>query len=196
MERFLKNKLLVFLTLSVLLYISWHFLYSYVISPHTGLDRAISMNLAHMANHLLHLFGYDSAVDYLKMEDFIIVSMSDSIYPGVRIGNPCNGLSLFGLFVAVIIAFPSKKRQGRWLNYHKLWYIPMGILLIHFINIIRVAILTVIASYNFEWLNFNHDVTFKIVTYAFIFILWYIWINKLSGFRMNRKKNKTDETVG
>ncbi|MFT7613241.1 MAG: exosortase family protein XrtF [Parvicellaceae bacterium] len=187
MAKLLKNKLVVFLGLSLILYVAWQLVYHELISPYTGIDNVVSMNLANMANILLHIFDYQSIVDYLSLEDFIIVRMTDSIYPGVRIGNPCNGMSLFGLFAAVIVAFPSNNSGGRKLNLKKLWFIPLGILLIHFINVIRVAILTVIASYNFEWLNFNHDVTFKVVTYAFIFLLWYIWINKMSGFKFKKQ---------
>jgi len=186
MQKLLKNKLVVFLGLSLILYIIWQLIYHEIISPYTGIDNIVSMNLAFIANALLHVFDYQSVVDYLSIEDFIIVRMTDSIYPGVRIGNPCNGMSLFGLFAAVIIAFPSKNKKARKFNLKKLWFIPLGILLIHIVNVIRVAILAVIASYNFEWLNFNHDVTFKIVTYAFIFILWYIWINKMSGFKFKK----------
>ena len=194
MQKLLKNKLVVFLALAVIIYILWDVFYTYVIGGYTNIDNAVSFNLAYISNGMLQMFGYDSVVDYLRMEDFIIVRMTDSIYPGVRIGNPCNGLSLFGLFASVVIAFPSQ-RKDKWLfNYHKLWFIPLGIVFIHLINAIRIAILTVIASYNFEALNFNHDVTFKIVTYAIIFILWYFWINKFSGF--NFKKNKRNETVG
>ena len=100
----------------------------------------------------------------------------------LRIGDPCNGLNLFGLFAVVLIAFPTSFKRKYRINLHKLWYIPLGILLIHIVNVIRVAVLAIIASYNYEALNFNHDVTFKVITYSFIFLLWYLWIKQYSGF--------------
>ncbi len=195
MQKILKNRLFRFLILSVAIYVAWQFIYAYIINPHTSLDHLVSINLAHSADVVLRLFGYDSTVDYLRLENFIIVRLQDSTMPGVRIGDPCNGVSLFGLFAAVILAFPSKQNQK--INWKKLWFIPLGILLIHFLNVIRIAVLTVIASYNFEALNFNHDVTFKIVTYGFIFILWYVWINRFSGFKVkSSKKSPIDKDKG
>ena len=31
-----------------------------------------------------------------------------------------------------------------------------------------------------ELLDFNHDYTFTIIVYAFVFMLWYIWIQRFS----------------
>lgn len=182
MKSFLKNRVVVFLSLAILLFTVWHFSYYYLINPHTGIDKAISLNLAEISNQLLCWMGYDSVVDYYPTEEYIIVRMQDSWLPGVRIGDPCNGLNLFGLFAVVLIAFPTSFKRKYRINLHKLWYIPLGILLIHIVNVIRVAVLAIIASYNYEALNFNHDVTFKVITYSFIFLLWYLWIKQYSGF--------------
>mgnify|MGYP000049848567 FL=1 len=97
MKSFLKNRVVVFLSLAILLFTIWHFSYYYIINPHTGIDKAISLNLAEISNQLLCWIGYDSVVDYYKTEEYIIVRMQDSWLPGVRIGDPCNGLNLFGL---------------------------------------------------------------------------------------------------
>jgi hypothetical protein len=31
-----------------------------------------------------------------------------------------------------------------------------------------------------EYLDFNHHYTFTVIVYAFIFLLWMIWVNKFS----------------
>ena len=191
MKKLFRNKVASFLILALLLFISWQFIYFYLISPSTDLNSAISMNLAYSANEILHWFGYNSVVDIQLLQEegreveYIILRIKDSYLPGVRIGDACNGLNLFGLFLVVLIAFPSKENKAK--NYHKSWFIPFGILLIHAVNIIRVVVLTVIATYNYEALNFNHDVTFKLITYTFIFLLWYIWMNKFAGFKMKKR---------
>ena len=92
---------------------------------------------------------------------------------GVLIGAPCNGLNLFALFAGFIIIFPGKIIQ-------KLIFIPIGILIIHVINIFRLVALALVVLYKPESLEFNHKYTFTIVVYAFIFVMWIIWVNKFA----------------
>ena len=72
---------------------------------------------------------------------------------GVWIGGPCNGITLMFLFAIFVIAYP-----GSFKN--KLWYVPLGILIVHIINIIRIIVLALIANYNYYYLDFNHTYTF------------------------------------
>jgi exosortase family protein XrtF len=93
---------------------------------------------------------------------------------GLWIGDSCDGISLFAVFAIIIICFP-----GPWKK--KMWFIPIGILLIHIFNIIRVTALCMIIYYSPQSLAFNHTYTFQILAYALIFFLWIRWINKYSG---------------
>jgi exosortase family protein XrtF len=93
---------------------------------------------------------------------------------GLWIGDPCNGLTLFALFAIFIVAYP-----GPWK--HKLWFIPVGITVIHFLNVMRITALCIIVMKRPEWLDFNHTYTFQLLMYGFIFGLWWIWIQKLSS---------------
>ena len=101
---------------------------------------------------------------------------------GVWIGEPCNGVKIFGLFTIFIISF-----NGSWTN--KLWYIPLGILILHLFNIVRISILTYISAVDPFILDFNHNITFQLITYSAMLGLWYIWILKFSSFKLNEKKN-------
>ncbi len=90
------------------------------------------------------------------------------------IGDKCSGLELFVLFTIFIVSFSGPVKK-------KLWYIPMGIAIIHTINILRVIALVLMTVYlPIEYMDFNHTYTFTITTYACIFILWYIWVIKFS----------------
>jgi len=105
---------------------------------------------------------------------------------GLWIGDPCNGLTLFALFTGFIIAYPGPLKK-------KLWFIPVGIIAIHFINIIRIVALSLIVYYfpDPEVLDFNHTYTFTLLVYGFVFSLWYVWAGKLSG--IDSMKSKTNE---
>lgn len=92
---------------------------------------------------------------------------------GVWIGEPCNGIKVFGLFAIFILSF-----QGDLIK--KLIFIPLGILIIHFLNIIRIALLTYISAVNPFILDFNHNITFQIIIYGSMLALWYLWIIKFS----------------
>jgi exosortase/archaeosortase family protein len=95
--------------------------------------------------------------------------------PGVEIGAPCDGLSLFALFAVFIAFFPGPVRN-------KLWFVPLGIIFLHGVNISRVISLAVIQSKYPEWLAFNHDYTFTVLVYGVVFGLWVVWATYLASF--------------
>lgn len=91
----------------------------------------------------------------------------------VGVGRGCNALELFVLFAGFIIAFPGSLK-------HKLWFIPLGVVLIHFLNVVRVAALAMIQFKAPQYLDFNHRYTFTFIVYGVIFLLWVIWVKKIS----------------
>ena len=146
--------------------------------------HSISMLLGNQANYLLELFGYQPDIDTF---DNIVVTKISGTYlnHGVWIGEPCNGLKLFGVFSIFIIAFPGSIKS-------KLWFIPLGILFLHFFNVLRIGTLTIIAANNPLVLNFNHNITFQIVIYSMIILLWHIWIKQFSGLKTLSKQEIKD----
>jgi len=173
----LKNNFSKFLVLFTVLIIVWFGFYEsiYELEVIFGSDiqQNISIALAKFSLFFLNLFGYDPVLD--TTTDFVILSINGNyLSHGVWIGEPCNGLKVFGLFAIFIIAF-----SGKLVN--KLWYIPVGIFLLHIINAIRIAILAIISSTNPTLLDFNHNVTFQVIVYSFVFGLWYLWVNKFSN---------------
>lgn len=90
-----------------------------------------------------------------------------------RIVEGCNALSVIILFIAFVIAFTGKLK-------HTILYIIGGSIIIHILNITRIALL-MIAFYNFPSANvILHDILFPLVIYGTVFILWVIWVNKFS----------------
>ena len=167
-----KNPVIKFFSIGVGLYIVWLLTDEYFLKDNSGINRFLSENLAVFSNGLLHLFNYASTTEFL--DQFVIISFSST--RGVWIGEPCNGLKLFALFTIFIIAFP-----GNWKG--KLWFIPLGILIIHIANIIRVAILAIIELKAPEYLNLNHDYTFTILVWSIIFALWYFWVKRFGEIK-------------
>jgi exosortase family protein XrtF len=154
-----------FLLKGIVLYLLWYMLYDNWLLKDGWVDHFLIDHLVNSTSYVLGILGY-SVFEYA---DAVGVDGTH----GVLIGAPCNGLSLFALFAGFIIIFP-----GKWV--YKLFFIPIGILFIHVINILRLVALALVVVYNPDSLEFNHKYTFTVIVYACIFILWIIWVNKFA----------------
>ena len=174
MKELLRNPIFRFLVLGTGIYLLWYFLYAYWVKPDLSIDELIIANLIWINESVLSAVGYTM----LEYSDLIFDDQRTGIAGsfGLLVGPDCDGMVLFGLFIAFIVAFP-----GPWK--HKLWYIPVGLVSIHLINSLRVIALVVIQHYRPQWLGFNHDYTFTIIVYAFVFLLWYVWVNRFSPLK-------------
>lgn len=158
-----------FLLLFFALYFGWTIFYDQLINPWGGLDTLVINASSNMAIGFLKLLGYSTFID--PSETIRTIGIDGT--HGLWIGDPCNGISLFALFTSFVIAFP-----GPWRR--KLWFIPLGILSIHLMNVIRITALCLLVRYRPDWLMFNHTYLFQVVMYAFIFGLWWLWIRRWS----------------
>ncbi|MFK7758105.1 MAG: exosortase X [Flavobacteriales bacterium] len=171
-NKFLSKAAISFGVWFLVLLTAWYFLYEVVIKPNDFYDKHVIATIASQGQWFLEFLGYSTLLfDYSGngFSDFVQIQGS----PGVIIGAGCDGLVIIALFIIFISLFAGPVR-------HKLWFIPLGILLIHSLNVLRVAILAIIVLYRPEWLAFNHDYTFVLITYGFVFLLWMIWVNKFS----------------
>lgn len=173
-----QNRLLKFLITSSLTYFCLHLLFEYVIKKHTTIDQSFIAFIINSSDAVLNLLGYNT-FKTISDTDYQVIGIDGS--NGVWIGSSCNAITLFSLFTVFIAAYPGHQKS-------KLWFIPMGIFLIHILNIIRIVALSLIAFYNPDYLDFNHTYTFTFIIYGFIFFLWVTWVNKFSSKTGNEKK--------
>jgi exosortase family protein XrtF len=158
-----------FVLTAAALYIAWHLFYTRLIhegSAGFAYDVALCSHIAHASAGLLQTIGFESfnKATYVYLNSWHVVS----------VGWQCDGLSLMALFAGFIVAYP-----GPWRP--KLWFIPAGILMIHALNIVRVAALALNQVYARSSMEFNHHYTFTILIYAFIFWLWTIWVRRFAN---------------
>lgn len=165
------NKVFQFFLKAIGLYIGWFLLYELWLHPAGRLDRIMIDNLIDSSSFLLRAMGYRLIPEPPVTESIRTIGIDGT--HGVWIGDPCNGLSLIALFSGFIIAFDGK------IN-HKLWFIPLGALSLHLLNIIRIVALCLVVSVDYRYLDFNHTYTFTLISYSWMFFLWIIWANKLS----------------
>ncbi|MFB6258591.1 MAG: exosortase X [Flavobacteriales bacterium] len=169
-----------FIVLAVILYLSWYLLYELAIHPWGKLDRLVIENLILLAGLVLKGLGYELIPS--PPEDVNIRTIGIDGTHGLWIGDPCNGLTLFALFSIFVIAYPGPIRK-------KAWFIPLGLLSIHLLNVLRIVALSIIVSYDYAYLDFNHNYTFSIIVYGYVFLLWYLWAGKLA----KKKKGKAEK---
>jgi exosortase/archaeosortase family protein len=87
---------------------------------------------------------------------------------------------LLALFTGFVLIF-----EGNWK--HKIWFIPLGIILLHFFNVLRIMALAVNGVTSKAMLDFNHKYTFTIVLYCITFIGWYLWVKYFANSQNNEK---------
>lgn len=159
--------------------IGWNFVYELYIHPNTQFDRYVIDNLIFLSSILLEGLGYDLMPAPPAAQQIRTIGIDGSF--GVWIGDPCNGIALFSLFLIFMLAYPGPIKK-------KLWYIPLGLVIIHLVNVIRISALVIIVDINPNWLDFNHNYTFYIMVYATVFALWYIWAFKIAKTEMKSPK--------
>lgn len=89
----------------------------------------------------------------------------------VQVVESCSGLKQFYQIIVLFVLFP-----GPWK--HKLWYIPMSILIMHLVNITRIVILSVVVLWKPDYWHFIHDWVLRPGFYVVIFVLWVVWVER------------------
>lgn len=166
--------LITFIPLIITWYFTYHYLYKIddLLNFDSDLLTGFSKILSSQSNFILSIFNFQTSIEIHG--DMVVAKIIDYPYShGVWIGEPCNGIKVFGLFAIFILSF-----KGDLIK--KLIFIPIGILIIHFLNIIRIALLTYISAVNPYILDFNHNITFQLFIYGSMLALWYLWIIKFS----------------
>ena len=169
----LNNTYKKFLFKSGIIYFVLYLIYQFVVKRYTYYDQKFIGIIINNADFLLSNFGFKT-FKVLQDRDFQVIGIDGS--NGVWIGSNCNAIKLFGLFTVFIFSFPGKLRS-------KFWFIPLGIIIIHLLNVIRVAALSIIAKYAPDQLDFNHTYTFTFIVYGVIFLLWLWWVNSFSEIK-------------
>lgn len=90
----------------------------------------------------------------------------------IEINHSCAGVKQFYQLFVLFLLFP-----GPWK--HKLWYIPMSMFIMHFVNVFRIIALSVVVVEWPEVWHFAHDWVLRPFFYVVIFALWVIWNDKI-----------------
>lgn len=120
------------------------------------------------SSSLARFIGFESYIEQ-NQEEASVRFFLDDVYR-VKIVEGCNGLAVMILFLSFVVAFGGKLLDMAI-------FIPLGILLVHVSNILRIVLLVYIYVYHYEYANAFHDYVFPSIIYGMVFVLWVVWVN-------------------
>lgn len=174
-----------FLVRFLVTYVFLSVLYSLYIRPYDlakpsvldPLTRQVGRQVLGFAN----LLGYETDVvedDHLNYGEGQEITYDSFFMNGkyaISLEEGCNGISVMILFVSFLLGF-----GGKWKDL--IWFIPLGLFLIHLSNILRLFFLMYL---NTEWgataFHFFHKYGFTVVIYVGVFALWVWWTARNRG---------------
>ena len=145
--------------------ISFHFVWhnQFLLESYNKFSLAVIEIILHHCAFLLDLFEFNVEIDPVNR----ILRLRNT--SGVEIGEPCIGFEVTALFTALIISFKGSLTK-------KIWFIPLGVLVIYILNLIRISVLALLVTINPEIWELNHKFIFTIIVYSFIFMMWRYWL--------------------
>ncbi|GIV35639.1 MAG: hypothetical protein KatS3mg032_0018 [Cyclobacteriaceae bacterium] len=93
--------------------------------------------------------------------------------PVVSVYEGCNGINVAIVFISFLLAYGP-------LSGRLLWFALLGLLIIHFINLMRIALLFAVSVHLPDALYFTHKYLFTAFIFLFVFILWGWWVFRLA----------------
>ena len=129
--------------------------------------------VAQNTEEVLSWFYKSIRIEKVNSEPFFLVNFQNQ--PVARIVEGCNGISVVILFVSFVVAFSGSLKNT-------LLFIFGGSFMIYILNVLRIAVLTVLLYYFPQHLHLLHGVLFPLIIYGVVFVLWVIWVNKFSKY--------------
>lgn len=134
--------------------------------------------LGQQLKYFLNLMGLKAEVAPWNGSGNLVISVMDT--PVAQIVEGCNAVSIMILFAAFVLAI-----SHRWS--HSIIFVLCGIFLLHWINLGRIALISVGIYLRPGWTAVLHDLVFPGIIYGTVLILWIFWIWR------SKSNLKTDE---
>lgn len=106
----------------------------------------------------------------------------------IAINEGCAGLKQFLQVTMLFLIYP-----GPWK--HKLWFIPLGIILMHATNLFRIVGLAEVLYQWPDYWKFSHDNVFRPLFYVVIFLMWVLWEEKFARQGMTVNLSSSENTA-
>lgn len=91
----------------------------------------------------------------------------------VKIVWNCTGVKQIAFFCLIILFYP----RNTW---HKLWFIPAGIIVLYGVNILRISGIIYFCDADISRFDTLHELS-KYIYYGIIFLIWILWDWKIAA---------------
>ena len=175
--------------LFAVLLLSFHYLYKYWAGPLGFYPFAHQVNQLFNWASLLLLNQSSWVLEHIFQVDFYVTQADQTIHLSanngqrifVMVSPGCTSLKQWMHWLFIMLLFP-----GPWK--HKLWYIPLGLVIIEWVNVVRIVGLSLALKPWPMQFNFLHDYIFKTFFYFMIFLMWLFWVEFFLEKRKMPKK--------
>lgn len=125
----------------------------------------MAQHVAQATAFILHFAGSDA-----QLIDHNVIRHENGV--AVRIVWSCTGLKQAYIFFCIIAFYSNNFKQ-------KIWFIPVGLVVIYAVNILRIAAITALVESFPEYFDLLHEHLFKYLFYLIMFGMWVIWEEKI-----------------
>lgn len=136
----------------------------------------MSEHIANLTHKVLNFIGYETTL-YPNN----VVRHNESLR-SVWVIWGCSGIKQAYIFFCIIAFY-----KGPWK--HKLWYIPLGLIVVYLFNNFRIIFITAIIDKYPAQFHLWHEYIMKYAFYGIIFLMWVLWNEK---FVKNNAKPVTE----
>ena len=160
-----------FLLKFVGIYVVGNLVYGWYVTSYEPVSDPATQWVTDQTAVVLTVCGWET-----ESEDIAYKATTNLVYDGndvLAVYEGCNGLNVMIIFVAFLIAFGPLTKQ-------LFWFIPVGLLIIHLMNLARITLLFWVAIYMKDYMYFTHKYFFTAILYVVVFILWVWWVRKFA----------------
>lgn len=161
----IKKILKSFIIKAAITFVAWMVLYYGFILPEGSINTFLTSAVLDNTVMVLECLGYSAS----NSGNIVYVDGQQS----VKVTDGCNGFELIALYIGFFLCFPGPLK-------YKLIFIPIGSVVIFFINVIREVALVLNYNYFQKTFDFNHHYTYAFFVYAVVFLIWRFWLNNYS----------------
>jgi exosortase family protein XrtF len=162
---------ILFLAKFIGLYIILNVLYGFYLDASKGKADYMTQWVTEQTANIIDI--YEGKISTGPKDDLksIFIFKEDAAILSVYEG--CNGLNVMVIFVSFLFAY------GK-IGTKMLWYIPLGVLVIHLFNLLRILLLFHVTISMPDFLYFSHKYLFTAFIYIAVFGMWALWIFKVN----------------
>ena len=188
-----KNRSTVNVGLFIALIISFHFLYlGWQALGYWPIGRlvyslmvwSVDMVYSQSCWVLDHVLRID--ITTISPKRLIATVNSNGDFARVVIAPECASLKQWMHWIFLMVLFP-----GPWK--HKLWYIPAGLVVIEWTNVVRICGVLLMQIPFPNSFHLAHDYIFKVFFYLVIFLMWMLWVEKFYNPSLKAKHSNSKQ---